>query len=126
MELFCHLLIAVFIGYGMAVILVEKKRQWPVRRNHLIIRKLLGKVHRRLPKMLDCTVCTSFWTTLVAEIALFIFDFATSWHCGHAVRLWLWPLSGFVAAGFTWTVMDILRSGGFIADALTIISSKKP
>lgn len=124
MELLSHLFLVVLIGYGMALLLVEFKRKWPIRRHHLRIKKLLGKVHRRVPKMLSCTVCTSFWTALVAELGLFAFDSLTGWHLMHGLRLWLWPLSGFVTAGVTWTIMDLLRSLGFLSDALTVIASK--
>lgn len=51
--------------------------------------------------MLSCTVCTSFWTTLIADILLF---FLTG--CGY----WTWPLSGFIAVGFTWLVNEALEA----------------
>lgn len=124
MELLSHLVIVVLVGYGLAVLLVEFKRKWPIRRQHLRLKKLLGCIHRRAPKMLLCTVCTSFWTTLIAEIGLFALDSLTGWQVMHGLRLWLWPLSGFVTAGLTWTLMDVLRSIGFISDAQSVIASK--
>lgn len=108
--MFAHVIVSVLAGYGMAVALVEKKRQWPVRRYHILIKKLLGKIHRRLPKMLSCTVCTSFWTTLIADATLGI---AGLIH--HHTIIFTWPLSGFIAVGLTWTVMDILISLGGMA-----------
>lgn len=119
MILLCHVIVVLFSGYGMAVALVEKKRQWPIRRYNLMLRKMLGKIHRKLPKMLDCTVCTSFWTALVAEFILGTGSVITkSW------PMFTWPLSGFITVGFTWTIIDITRSLAWISDSLTEMSKK--
>lgn len=99
MGLLTHFIIVVLGGYGMAVALVEKKRQWPVRPWHLRIKRLLRKIDRRLGDMLSCTVCTSFWTTLLAEVLLLPLT---------QQFYWLWPVSGFVALALTWTVIQFL------------------
>lgn len=100
-----HLLTIIILAYGLAIILVEKKRSWPVRRYVLILKKLLGKLHRRMPKMLNCTVCTSFWTALIAELFVLLISLLLGFHI-----CWLWPLSGFASAAFTWTIMDFLNT----------------
>lgn len=95
----------------MAVILVEKKRQWPIRRYHLILKSILKRFHPRLPRMLKCTVCTSFWTTLVAELCVLFISYLYNMDI-----YWMWPLSGFVTAGITWTIMDFLISFANISE----------
>jgi hypothetical protein len=104
-----HILISVLAGYGLAVVLVEKQKQWPVRRFAIIAKLMLHKIHHKLPQMLDCTVCTSFWTTLVFDLILCVFGLL------HGECIFTWPISGFIAAGFTWTIMDILISFGGMA-----------
>ena len=107
MTLCIHLMLVVFGSYGLAVLLVEKRRQWPVRRYNLLLKKMLGKIHRRAPNMLNCTVCTSFWTPLLIESGLLI-----SAKINHAPYdfHWLWPLSGFITAGLSWSVIQIMNA----------------
>ena len=110
------LILTVLCGYGMAIALVEMKRKWPVRKYRVIIKWWLKKINRRLPKMLECSVCTSFWTTLISEIIITI---AISVWSGHiTLDYWRWPLSGFITVGLTWTTMDILNSIASIADGI--------
>lgn len=86
----------------MAVALVEKKRQWPIRRYSLWLQYfVLPKIHRRLGKMLDCTVCTSFWTTLITDSLICLFTWG---------KYFAWPLSGFITLGLTWAFVQILWS----------------
>jgi hypothetical protein len=50
--------------------------------------------------MLSCTVCTSFWTTLIGEIVLYFLY----------TNIFMWPFSGIITLGFTWFVIDFLNS----------------
>lgn len=111
MSIYLHIIISVLCGCGMAIALVEKKRQWPIRRYNILFKKLLKRIHRRLPKMLDCTVCTSFWTTLIADVFVGLIVALNTW--SHPVCTW--PISGFIAVGLTWTIVDILISLAGIA-----------
>jgi hypothetical protein len=111
MGLFVHLLLSVLSGYGMAVFIVEKKRDYPARIARVYLKYYLAKIHPRAPKMLGCTVCTSFWTTLFADLFLFGLSYVN--HSGH---YFTWPVSGFVALGLTWTIIDVLISLQVIAD----------
>ena len=98
------LILSVLSAFGMAVALVEKKRQWPIRRYSLILQwKVLPRIHRRLGKMLNCTICTSFWTTLVTDLLICVFS---------GFQYFAWPLSGFVTFGLTWAFIQILWSIG--------------
>lgn len=98
-----HLLLSVLGGFGLAVALVEKKRDWPIRRYHILLQRTLHRINTRAAKMLDCTVCTSFWATLVIEIVMLVGKII-----GHGNIYWFWPISGFVTLGFTWFVIQFL------------------
>lgn len=104
-----HILISVLAGYGLAVVLVEKQKQWPVRRFSIIAKLWLHKIHHKMPQMLDCTVCTSFWTTLLFDFILSVLGLF------HKEFVFTWPVSGFIAVGMTWTIMDVLISLGGMA-----------
>lgn len=102
MEWFAHVLVAVFAGFGMAIVLVEKKEQWPATAIRPILSKMLGLVYHKLPDMLECSVCTSFWTALLADLYL-------SFHTKYAY-VPCWPLSGFMAMAVTWTVIETMNA----------------
>jgi hypothetical protein len=96
---FPYLIFSVFASFGLAVALVKKGDEWPVRRYRIWLeRHILPSLHRKLPAMLSCVVCTSFWTTLVTDTVICVFT---------GFRYWAWPLSGFVTLGLTWLVMDL-------------------
>lgn len=116
-----YLIISVLSGFGMAVFIVEKRKDYPARILRVYLKYYLNKIHRRMPKMLACTVCTSFWTTLVAEVFLNIGTAALDGNTFY----WLWPLSGFITLGFTWLIMDLLISLGIIAENINIHNNEK-
>lgn len=95
-------IVAVLAGYGMAVALVEKRKQWPIRKVNVLLRIYLGKIHRPLRGMLKCTVCCSMWTTLFADLGMMCYSKFT--------YIPLWPLSGFIALGLTWTVIELMNA----------------
>ena len=98
-----YLLIAVLAGFGMAVALVEKKKQFPIRKYNTILRRLIGKVAGlKWRGMMLCTVCLSFWTTLVAELYLMCYSNFT--------YIPMWPISGFITLGFTWSVISLMNA----------------
>ena len=98
---FCYMLVSIFSAFGLSILLVEKGRTWPVRRYRLILEfVVLPLIHRRLPKMLNCVICTSFWATLVTDSLLYFFT---------NYSYWCWPLSGFITVGFTWMILKILE-----------------
>jgi len=95
------LIISVFLGYGMAILLVEKGKDFPIRPWRIRLQLLLRKIHWKLPQMLYCTTCTSFWATLIADIVLYIVSGGT---------YFFWPFSGIITAGIMWTIIEILNS----------------
>ena len=95
------IVISVLAAYGMAIALVEKRKDWPIRRWNILLRWLLHKyVHRKAHRLLKCTVCTSFWTTLVTDTVL----------CLIFHSYFMWPLSGFITVGLAWTVINLMNA----------------
>jgi ABC-type microcin C transport system permease subunit YejB len=65
--------------------------------------------------MLDCVVCTSFWTALFCDCLIFLFS-GGAYFC--------WPLSGFATLGFTWLVYQILDAKDRQTSALIDLAEK--
>jgi hypothetical protein len=95
------LFISVSLSYGMAILLVEKGKDFPIRPWRIRLQLILSKVHWKLPQMLFCTTCTSFWTTLISDIVLCVISGGT---------YFFWPFSGMICAGIMWTVVEYLNT----------------
>ncbi len=105
---FLYLLFSVASSFGISIALNKKGDEWPVSIITGVLRKILS-FHSKLPKILDCAVCMSFWITLLTDIVIrFIF----------ASNYFLWPLSGFITLGITYVVIDVL-------DSLYLLGSQK-
>jgi hypothetical protein len=95
------LIISILSSFGIAIALVEKGDEFPIKRYKLLLRKFIhDKMHWKFSHVLDCTVCSSFWIALFVDTFLFIFT-------GGAY--FLWPLSGFAVLGFTWFIIQLLN-----------------
>ena len=99
-------IVSVFCAFGLSVLFVEKGDEWPIRPvRHFLQVFLFYNIHPKLAEMFECTVCTSFWMALVSDIILLIaaeLFLSTSY--------FLWPITGFVAVGFTWTIIELLNA----------------
>lgn len=96
------LIISIASSIGMAVIIVEKRDDFPVNKIHAYLSSILETFFGlEWAMMLKCTVCTSFWTSLVSEIALYFLSGRT-YFC--------WPLTGFATAGILYFVIDFLNT----------------
>ena len=95
---------SVMTGFGMAIVLVEKGKDWPIKPWRVRLQVILRKIHWKLPQMLFCTTCTSFWTTLIADIVVCI----VAWILG--VPYFFWPFSGVIGAGIMWTIIEYLNA----------------
>ena len=95
------LLISMLAAYGLAVAVVEKGDDWPIRPVKENIQYFLGLIYWRAPAALDCTICLSFWTTLLMDGAMYIVS---------DYKYFLWPISGFITLGATWTIYEILNA----------------
>jgi hypothetical protein len=104
LEFLICLMISVILGYGMAILLVEKGDDWPIKPFRDKLQTIMGKIHPKLPEMLSCTTCTSFWTTLVADIVIGTIA------CFLGSLYFFWPFSGLITAGLVWTIIEYLNT----------------
>jgi hypothetical protein len=65
------------------------------------LRILLNKIYSKAAGVLDCSVCASFWTSLLTDLVV-RFYFHSSY--------FMWPISGVIVCGLTWTVYELLNS----------------
>lgn len=93
--------ISIIAALGLALLLVEKQDDWPISLFSPKLRGGLGKIHNKLPDMLDCTVCTAFWAALISDAFLFMASGAS---------YFLWPLTGFSTAGLAWILYQLLKA----------------
>lgn len=101
---FISLIISVITSFGIAIILVEKSNDYPVKKIRILLQLLLRKIHWKLPRMLFCSTCSSFWCTLgVDGVLCFINYLNGSWY-------FFWPLSGFVSSGFMFFIIEFLNA----------------
>jgi len=90
----------------MSVALVEKGRQWPIRRYNICIRVLLRKyIHRKAQRALKCSTCTSFWMTFISDVIICFVVFVVD----HKFY-WFWPFSGFITVGFTYFIFTLIEA----------------
>lgn len=104
MLFFSFFLISIISGIGAAITLVEKGNDFPIKRYRIYLQCILKKIHWKLPQMLYCSACTSFWTTLTCDCFLFLIAFFIFGNF-----YFLWPLSGFASVGITWTIIEFLN-----------------
>jgi hypothetical protein len=104
LNFFICMIMSVLIGSGMAIVLVEKGNDWPIKPIHVRIQWFQSKIHSKLPQMLFCSTCTSFWTTLISDLIIFIIAML------HGVYYFLWPFSGFISAGIVWCIIEHLNA----------------
>jgi len=95
------LIISVMTGFGMAILFVEKGKEWPIRPWRIRIQLILRKIHWKLPRIAFCTTCSSFWLCLISDIALFVISGGT---------YFFWPFSGIICAGIMWCTVEYLNA----------------
>jgi hypothetical protein len=102
---FICLIISVLVSYGMAIALVEKGQDFPIKKPRLILKRFIHKnISRKFSKVLDCSTCSSFWLTLLVDIIICILAIC------FGQFYFFWPLSGFITLGFTWTIIEYLNA----------------
>lgn len=100
--------ISLLAAIGLAIILVEKGEDWPVLIFIPRVKDFLRSIHEKLPEMLNCSVCTVFWTSLLTDAFIFIF----------IGSYFMWPLTGFAASGLVWVTYQILNTLDNILNAI--------
>ncbi len=113
------LCISISLSYGMAILLVEKGNEWPIKPWRIRLQLLLRKIHWKLPQMLYCTTCCSFHTTIISDLVVC----AVTLCCGSFY--FFFPFSGIITAGFTWTVMSYLNSQDKDQDINVFVDNNK-
>jgi len=99
------LMISAILSFGMAIALTEKGKEWPIKPWRVRIQLLLSKIHWKLPQVFYCTVCTSFWCSLISDIAI-----GTILYLNNQEFYLFWPFSGFIVVGATWSIIEFLNS----------------
>ncbi len=100
MEIITHLILSVVFAYSLSILIVEKGENWPVNIVVNFLRNLIKKFSIKFSNVFDCTVCFSFWACLFGDLILYFF----------ITKQFLWPFSGIICLGFTWTVIEFLNS----------------
>ena len=99
------LIISVLTSYGMAIILVEKGQDFPIRKPRLILKRFIHKhISRKMSKVLDCSTCSSFWITCFTDCILCIVALC------HGSFYFFFPFSGFICAGIVWFSIEHLNA----------------
>ena len=105
-DLLIAFIISLMAAYGIAVLLVEKGEDYPMNKITSRLRFLIfWWIGPEASDVLDCTVCASFWTALITDCVLAYVAFTY-----FNVVYFLWPLTGFAAAGITWTIIQFLNA----------------
>jgi len=93
------------LGVAGATVLVEKRDEAPVRYVSDFIRWVMTKLRiSYATKLLECTVCCSFWMAGVLE---FIWGL---WFSNTMIGWPYWPFSGLVASAISFYMIDFLNS----------------
>jgi hypothetical protein len=105
LDFFICMIISIMIGCGMSITLVEKGKDFPVRKYRVILQKIIRRyVGKKWGKVFKCSACTSFWATGISDTLICIIAAC------HGVFYFLWPFSGFVALGIVFIIIEVLNS----------------
>ena len=101
---FICLLMSVFLSFGFSIILTEKGNEWPIKRFRIYLQLFLKKIHYKLPRVMYCTTCCSFHTTIISDFIIFIVAFFSGQF------YFFFPFSGFICSAMTWVIIEFLNS----------------
>jgi len=94
------------LAFGIAIAIAEKGNDFPVRPWRIRLQLLLRKViNYKFSRVVKCTVCTSFWAALFADIVLCITNLVL-----FGTFYFFWPFSGIIVLGLTWVVIEFLNA----------------
>jgi len=99
--LFIHwFFISIMSSIGLAVIMVSKRKDYPVRYWNINLRKFLRCFFgRKFSNVMNCAICLTFWATLITDIIVFFIS----------GNYFYWPLSGFTAAAIAYFLYELLE-----------------
>jgi len=96
-----YFVVSILASFGLAILLTEKGKEWPIKKYRIYLQLLLRKIHYKAPQMLLCTLCTSFWCAFFIDSCLFFISKG---------NYFLWPLSGFATCGCYWMIIEFLNA----------------
>jgi len=100
------LIISILTSCGASILLVEKGKDFPIRRYRIILQKFIHDyIGRRWSIVLKCSTCSSFWISGLVDCLLFIF-----FGIIFGVPYFFWPFSGFITAGIMWVIIEFLNA----------------
>ena len=101
---FICLIISILTSVGMAIVIVEKGKDFPIKQYRVLMQKILhDNIGGKWYQVFYCTTCTSFWTALIGDIVVCIIAFL------HGITYFFWPFSGFISAGIAWAIIELLN-----------------
>jgi hypothetical protein len=105
LDFFICMIISIMISIGMSIALVEKGKDFPIRKYRVILQKIIRRyVGKKWGKVLECSACSSFWLTACSDVIISIIAAC------HGVFYFLWPFSGFVALGIVFVIIEHLNA----------------
>jgi len=100
------LIISIFLSFGMALLLTEKGKEWPIKPWRIKIQTFIHDyIHWKFSQVFYCTVCISFWCALLSDIILCMILYINN-----SEFYFFWPFSGFIVAGITWFIIEYLNA----------------
>ena len=99
------LIISILLSFGISVALVEKSKEWPIRKYRIILQLLLKKIYWKIPRVFYCVTCLSFWAALISDFIICIISLI---YTGNIY--FFWPFSGFITLGFSWIIIEFINS----------------
>lgn len=103
--IFIHwLIVSVVVGVSAAILFVNKKDEFPIKPfNDKFSSFLFYMFGPNFAEVLNCSVCLSFWTTLIVELFVYIISGGS---------YFFWPLSGLVSSAILILIYDFLDTLG--------------
>ncbi len=106
LNFFIYLIISIMLSFGLAIALVEKGNEYPIKKFKDLLRKILKRcISEEFSNVLECTTCTIFWCSFFSDLILMgisIIFFGSFY--------FFWPLSGFIAMGISWFIIEFLNA----------------
>ena len=100
-----YLIISLFLTWGFSIAIVEKGDEYPIKKFKNFLKKILKKyISEEFSNVINCQTCVSFYLSFFADIILCIIAISTGGF------YFFWPLSGFIAMGITWFLIEFLNA----------------
>jgi hypothetical protein len=98
------LIISILLSHSLAILLVEKGKDFPIKKPRIYLQLFLSKIYWKLPQMLYCTTCTSFHCCFWSDLVICIL----AYYLG--VFYFFFPFSGIISSGLMWFLIEFLNA----------------